>query len=352
MKNYLEKIEPSLREYYEILSPDMPDFLEEYINTEAMQKQAGISVTCGTYYSNMYDQVWYSSLDHSIAVALIIWNFTKDKKQTLSGLFHDIATPVFKHCIDFMNKDYDKQESTEELTTKLISDSEEIMNLLKRDGISIDEIKDYHMYPIADNDTPLLSSDRLEYTLSNGYGVTEKIWGLNDIKEVYKDIAILKNEDGIDELGFNSLEKAEKFVETMSKLSRLYRRNKTKFTMQFLADTMKKMSEAGLITVSDLYKYSEKEVMQMIENSSLENISDAFKMWKNTDSINESDIKPENDIYFVSIDNVKVRYINPLVRMESGEVKRIADISEKAKDAIKHAKEYKTKKYVYLDFKY
>ena len=85
-----------------------------------MQKQAGISVSCGTYYSKMYNQMWYSSLDHSIAVALIIWHFTHDKKQTLSGLFHDIATPVFKHCIDFLNGDYMRQESTENLTTKII----------------------------------------------------------------------------------------------------------------------------------------------------------------------------------------------------------------------------------------
>ena len=350
MKNYLEKINPSLKEYYEILSPEIPDFLGDYINTEVMQKQNGISVTCGTYYSDMYDQVWYSSLDHSIAVALIIWNFTKDKKQTLSGLFHDIATPVFKHCIDFMNKDYEKQESTEELTTKFIKDSEEIMALLKRDGIKIEEINDYHIYPIADNDTPLLSSDRLEYTLSNGYGVTEKLWGLNDIKDVYQDIVILKNEQGIEELGFNSIEKAEKFVMTMSKLSRLYRRNKTKFTMQFLADTMKKMSEAGLISVDDLYKYSEKEVMDMIENCRLDNISECFKTWKYAKEINESDIKPE-DVFFVSIDNVKVRYINPLVKT-NGEVKRIMEVSEKAKQAIEEAKNYKTKKYVYLDFKY
>ena len=158
----------------------------------------------------------------------------------------------------------------------------------------------------------------------------------------------MKNEDGTDELGFNSLDKAEKFVETMSMLSRLYRRNKTKFTMQFLADTMKKMSEAGLISVSDLYKYSEKEVMKMIESSSLENISDAFKTWKNADSINESDDMPEAGTYFVSIDNVKVRYINPLVKTQNGEVKRIVDISDKAKEAINVAKEYKTKKYVYL----
>ena len=125
MKNYLEKINPTLKEYYEILSPEIPDFLADYINTEVMQKQNGISVTCGTYYSDMYDQVWYSSLDHSVAVALIVWNFTKDKKQTISALLHDIATPVFKHCIDYMNGDYETQESTEKLTTSITRQKEQ-----------------------------------------------------------------------------------------------------------------------------------------------------------------------------------------------------------------------------------
>ena len=87
--------------------------------------------------------MWYSSLDHSVAVALIIWNFTNDKKQTLAGLFHDIATPAFKHAIDFMNGDYEKQESTEELTTQIIANSKEIMELLNRDNIKIDEVNDY-----------------------------------------------------------------------------------------------------------------------------------------------------------------------------------------------------------------
>ena len=50
-----------------------------------------------------------------------------------------------------------------------IADSKEIMNLLKRDNIKLEEINDYHKYPIADNDTPQLSSDRLEYSLSNAY---------------------------------------------------------------------------------------------------------------------------------------------------------------------------------------
>lgn len=243
-----------------------------------MQKQAGISVSCGTIYSKMYNQMWYSSLDHSVAVALIIYNFTKDKKQTLSGLFHDIATPIFKHTIDFMNKDYEKQESTEELTTKIISESKEIINLLHRDGIKVEEVSDYHIYPIADNDTPMLSSNRLEYTLSNGLGATEKIWGLKEIEEIYKNIEIQENEEGIQELGFTDLKIAEKFVHTMSILSRLYRREKTVFSMQLLADIMKKMSDKNMISISDLYKLSEKEVIEKIEHCNDENIVKCFNI--------------------------------------------------------------------------
>ena len=58
-----------------------------------------------------------------------------------------------------MNGDHEKQESTEELTTKIISESKEIMHLLNRDNIKIEEVSDYHIYTIADNDTPKLSSD-------------------------------------------------------------------------------------------------------------------------------------------------------------------------------------------------
>lgn len=348
MNNYLKNLDETIQKYFKILSNEFPEFLYDYINTPEMQKQAGISVSCGTIYSKMYNQMWYSSLDHSVAVALIIWNFTKDKKQTLSGLFHDIATPVFKHTIDFMNKDYEKQESTEELTTKIICESKEIMNLLQRDGIKVEEISDYHIYPIADNDTPMLSSDRLEYTLSNGLGATEKIWGLDEIEEIYKNIEIQKNEEGIQELGFKDIKIAEKFVKTMSILSRLYRREKTVFSMQLLADIMKRMSIQNMISIDDLYRLSEKEVIEKIEHCKDEKISQCFNIWRNATEIKTSDTLPNNK-YFVSIEKMKVRYINPLVR-NNNKFERIYDISENAKEDIEKALNYKTAKYTYLDF--
>lgn len=350
MKEYIETPTPQIQEYFNILSPEgIPKFLKKYIKTPPMQKQAKISTTCGTIYSNLFsNQFWYSSLDHSIGVALIIWNFTKNEKQTLSGLFHDIATPVFKHTIDYMNGNYEKQESTEELTSEIISKSKEIMEFLKEDGVKLKEVENYHIYPIADNDTPRLSSDRLEYTLINGLGGCIPLWNLEEVKQMYQDIEIQENEDGIHELGFKTKEKAEKFVQGMRKLSALYIENRTKFSMQFLADIMKKMSQEKLISKKDLYQLSEEEIIQKIENCNIENIADCFKIWKKATKIGESDQLVEGK-YCVNIQNAKIRYINPLVRQENKFV-RLDTISAKAKQEIEKTKNFKTKKYAYLDF--
>ena len=197
MNEYFENLDEKIKEYFKVLSEGMPDFLYDYINTPAMQRIGKIGCGCGTDYTKIFNnKFFYSNLDHSIGVALIIWNFTKDKRQTIAGLFHDISTPVFKHCIDFMNGDHETQESTEELTTYMIKNSKEIMELLERDNIKVNEVDDYHIYPIADNDTPKLSADRLEYTFTNGL-YFKKVWDVQKIKKIYSNIEIQINEDGI-----------------------------------------------------------------------------------------------------------------------------------------------------------
>lgn len=350
MNKYLESLNEDIRAYYSILSEEFPEFLMDYINTPAMQKQAGISVSCGTIYTKLFSyKYWFSSLDHSIAVALIIWHFTKDKKQTLSGLFHDIATPAFKHVIDFMNGDYTKQESTEELTTEMIANSKEIKDLLNRDGIKIEEVCDYHMYPIADNDTPKLSSDRLEYTMSNGLGVRKNLFTIDEIREIYNDICILNDEEGTVELGFKTKEIAEKFVHNMSILSVSYVDNRTKLTMNFLAEIMKRMSKLGLITKEEMYELSEKEVIEKIKKCDEDNISTNFEIWENAQRIIESEIPLENK--FGGELKGKLRYINPLVQTEKG-IYRLKDISESGKKDIDACVNYTTPKYAYFDFEF
>lgn len=340
--NYIDKIDNRIKQYFNILENEYPEWLNDYINTEALLKQQYISVTCGTIYSELFESdFFYSSLDHSIAVALIIWHFTHDKKQTLSGLFHDIATPVFKHSVDFLNGDYMTQESTEDLTTTIISNSKDIMKLLERDNIKISEIDDYHIYPIADNDTPKLSSDRLEYSLSNAL-FTYNLATEEEIKELYEDLEVQKNEDNIDEISFKTKKLARKFVKLTSRLSVIYREDRTRYSMQLLADIVKRLNEDKLLTLEDLYNLKESDVIKMIESHECRDI---FNKWRKAKKVKTSVEEPKN-VYYVH-HGAKIRYINPLVNGE-----RISDICKIAKNMIDKNLSYDMTKYVYLDFNF
>lgn len=336
---YLDTIDNRLKEYYRILSWNFPPFLNDYIYTKEMQHQKEISVTCGKIYSKMFKYGYpYTSLDHSVGVALIVWNFTADKKQTLAGLFHDIASPVFKHTVDIFNGDADKQESTEGKTSDIIKNSKEIMTLLERDDIKLEEVDDYHIYPIADNDTPRLSADRLEYSLSNALFVNE-LCDMEEIKRFYENIYVGINENKELELCFDDANIADEFVELTSKLSILYRDDKTRFSMELLSDILKWLIKNNILTINDLYTLSENDVIEIINKSRLK---DAFGKWANMKDVKVSKNMP-GDYYWVR-SRAKIRYIDPLV-IDS----RISSLSENARNNIANNFNYDMKNYVYSD---
>ncbi len=342
MNKYWNSLSKEIKDYFKILEPDFPVWLNDYINTKELLKQQYISITCGTIYTDLFEShFFYSSLDHAVAVALIVWHFTHDKKETLSGLFHDIATPAFKHCVDYLNGDYLNQESTEALTTEIIKNSKEIMALLKRDNIKVSEVDNYHLYPVADNDTPKLSADRLEYSLSNAL-FTYELLNLQSIKEIYNDIEIQNNEEKEIELGFKTKKIARNFVKVTSRLSIIYRDDRTRFSMQFIADILKKLSNEGKISKKDLYELKEREVIDIIESSKY---NDIFQIWKNAKKLKISKEKPKN-VYYVH-HKAKVRYINPLFKG-----KRISECCKIANKMIENNLAYNMDNYVYLDFKF
>jgi len=349
MSKYYDNLNNLRKEYFKILSPVFPEWLLDYIDTPEMQRLSGISMLCGTDYSKIYNYVSFNStLDHSVGVALIIWNFTKDKKQTLAGLFHDIATPTFKHCIDFMNGDSEHQESTEERTEQIIKNSKTIMNLLDRDGIKIEEISDYHIYPIADNDTPRLSADRFEYTFSNGiflYGA----WNLDEVSKYYKDIVILKNEDGIEELGFKTQQICKEYLHTILPIFANYDDDNTRTVMQFFADIVKSMNVKGYITIDDLYELSEEDVINKIMNCNDSYIKESFSKFKNATHTFSSET-PAHNKYCISVKGKK-RYIVPLTK-SNGEVCRINKIDETANKEVENYMNLKRSKYTGFDFEF
>lgn len=349
MSKYYNNLDDLRKEYFKVLSPVFPEWLLDYIDTPEIQRLSGISMLCGTDYLKIYDyKSFNSTLDHSVGVALIIWNFTKDKKQTLAGLFHDIATPIFKHCIDFMNGDSEHQESTEERTEQVIRNSQTILSLLNRDGIKVEEISDYHIYPIADNNTPRLSADRFEYTFSNGlflYGA----WNVDEISKYYNDITILKNEDGIEELGFKTPQICKEYLHTILPIFANYDSDNNRTVMQFFADIVKSMNVKGYITVDDLYELSEEDVINRILNCDDTYIKESFVKFQNATSVYGSDT-PVNNRYCISVKGKK-RYIVPLTQ-NNGNAYRISQIDETARNEVQDYINLKRSKYTGFNFEF
>lgn len=293
----------------DIYSKDFPNFIKELINTPEFKRLSNVGMNCGCEYTSFpifSKGKDYTRYEHSIGVALIIWHFTKDIKQSIAGLLHDISSPVFAHVIDFLNGDHETQESTEEKTEEIIANSMEIQEILKKYNLSTKDVYDYHMYPIADNDSPLLSADRLEYTLGNAFYYGFK--SMEEIRDMYEDLVVSVNEFGQSEISFSTLDKAIEFTCISIENSKVYSSNVDRFAMQYLADLLKLAVNKRVISMKDLYTVEDQVISKLKKDEELKS------MWKDFTKLSQiftSKEKPEYG-YWVNIP-AKKRYINPQV---------------------------------------
>ncbi|MGI5096913.1 hypothetical protein IZU27_01070 [Treponema socranskii] len=254
--------------YHRILSADFPEFINNYIDLPILQRLSGIGLLCGTDWTPLYrNRFFYSRLDHSIGVALILWHFTHDRAETLAGLLHDVSTPVFSHVADFRNGDALTQESTENENEAMLRNDDALCAKLRTDGISIDAVADYHVYPLADNKLPRLSADRLEYMFPSGAAL-EGSWTLSEIAEAYGNIDICINEDGERELGFRTQKIAETYCEKTCRTGHILQLNENKLALKLLSDIVDRAIAIGLIAEKDCYEKTEREIVDRFDSFS------------------------------------------------------------------------------------
>ena len=337
-----------ISEYFDILCPrsDYPDFLDRYIELPVLQRLAGIGLLCGTDWTKLYrNRFYYSRLDHSKGVALIVWHFTHDKAQTIAGLLHDISTPVFSHVSDFRKGDALTQTATEEPTARIIRGDKALNQLLAEDGLTTAQVEDYHIYPIADNEIPQLSADRLEYMFPSGMAL-DGSWTMEEIHHCYNDITVLKNEDGQDELGFQTLEIAELYCEHFCMIGHILQLNENKLALHMLGQIMNMADKAGLLNETDFMTLSEKDVMERLDGllrcTRNDILARYYHTFRTMTSIEHTDhALPEDENFSVNL-KVKQRYINPLVLSTSSTTtsQRHYDVSAKARHIIDDFKTY------------
>ena len=298
-----------VRALWPIYHREIPIFLREFAAAPSVERLREVGMNCGCEYTQFpqFAKIGsYSRFDHSMGTALIIWHFTGDEKQALAGLFHDIATPVFAHVVDFLNGDHLRQESTESGTAERIAGDRRLCDLLKAHGLAVEQVADYHIYPIADNAPPALSADRLEYTLGNllNYGFA----GRGEIAVFYEDLTMGRDETGRPELVFRTPETASAFAMAALRNSRVYVADEDRLAMQALADLLRLALERGVLTHRDPWG-TEPAVIEKLNADPV--CGDAWRRFRSYSCVLRSEERPPNGCWIRV--NAKKRWIDPLV---------------------------------------
>lgn len=323
------------------IDKEYPYFIDKYLKTKTMKRLKHITQFCGCDYTKLYNPLFlFTRYDHSLVVAHMSWHFSKNKKETIISLLHDVGTPCFSHTIDCVLGDYENQESSEKNVKNIIKLDKELLLYLKEDGIDLEDFDDLSKYYILENSSPKLCTDRLDGVLHTAY-----IWihshSLEEIKRVYDDLVVLKNEDNIDEIGFKTQKVAEEFTNMVFKYSIELQGNTDKYVMEYISRLVKESFNKKLISLDDLYIKKEIEICNIFNNN-----FESWKTFQKEDKIISTNKRPKDHLY-ISI-NTKKRKTIPLISTKEGN-KRIIEISKHSKKIYYDIEKFKDKKYASIE---
>ena len=254
--------------YHSVYQTDTPEFLKALCLTAPLKRLERVGMNCGCEYTafpRFASIERYTRAEHSLGAALIVWRFTSDAAQSVSALLHDIATPVFAHVVDFLRGDYLGQTATESGTAELIRASAEIGAVLRSLGLRAEDVEDYHRYPVADNDPPRLSADRLDYTLGNA--VNFSLASPEELGEIFSDLRVGENERGETELVFSDARKAARFAALALECSRIYVCDADRCAMQTLSELLRDALAAGVLAEEDLRSTEEEVIAKLLADA-------------------------------------------------------------------------------------
>ena len=302
-----------------IYHPELPDFLAPFVRLPELERLRQVGMNCGCEYTafpRFQNLPESSRYHHSLGAARITWHFTRETAPTIAALFHDIATPVFAHTVDFLRGDYLQQEATEDGTGELLRRSAVLSALLAPLGLRVEDVEDCHPSPVADNASPRLSADRLEYTLRN---ILHYRFGtLDDLRRFYNDLCVT-SEDETAELAFRALDTARDFAFAALLCSEIYVSPEDRYAMQRLSELLRDAIARGVLAHEDLYGVEPAVIAR------LESDPETARAWSAYCALHEmiaDETAPEADRRTI---RAKKRSIDPWVSGQG----RLSEIDEK-----------------------
>ena len=338
---YIHTRKNEIKSIHDIYNDENSKILELFNEIPEINRLEHISEVSGINITKFFGGLNQSTiLDHCMGVALILEKYTNEEKQVIAGLLHGLNTPAFNEASKHMN-----EKLNEKSIYDVIVGSDKLFEYFLNNNIDLQDICDYSKYPLAKSDGIKLDAESIENVLRISYFLGNIT--LKELKEIYDDITVTKNEDGILEFAFDNYNIAEKFCKLSIDVARKHRSYESKISMKIVATLLELMLKREEINSEDLYKYADKAIYEIGINSSDRRISEGWQKLKEIDKL-YTKFNPVEDKFCVKV-NVKARYIDPLVKLKGGYV-RISRVSLELKEEINQFLNSDTDLYMYADF--
>lgn len=244
---YFKTLKKEDQRYLRILCKDWPSWLDKYIATPEMKRLR--FVTSARNYTELYATKNPDMLLRSVAQALIVWNFAKDKNSTVAALLENINTPVFNLKLPRINLDESLDEASK------------ISKLLAKDGFTPGKLK---------NDLPIAVKFEKFFTEAN--------LSRAQIERFYNNLELKTS--GTFDLAFSDLKVAEDFSKIVAKTSVKLHDDKAKFVEDFMRSCIEILIGEKELSEKALYHLTEQDVVKLIKKSKNEKLREDFMKFR------------------------------------------------------------------------
>ena len=347
--NYLEERSEEVKALHDIYlcGKEIPEYLLELIKIPEIARLANVDASSGLQLSGFPTVSYhYSLLDHSLGVALILDNFTTNQNQVMAAFIHDIAVPSFVESAYHIDEKSLGADNTPHTVYDMVVASDALFDFFMKRNISINEICDYTVYPLAYNLSPSLCAYRLENLLHHMYlsGVCKS----EEITDFYNDLIVVPNEEHIPEFCFLDERKAEKFCVLSLETFEDFRSYEAKSVIQFISDTLAAMIRREVIATKDLYHFGDRAIMEMGLSCSDKRISDRWNYLPSLNKVYTKFNKVEGRHCYQMTSDIEC--VDPLIKLKSGELMRAASRFDLCREKMNSFLNSDTDLYFYFDY--
>ena len=273
--------------------------LEELVHTEPFQRLKRIHQGGAIIIAR--PDLNQTRFEHSIGVMKLIQVLEGSLTEQIMGLLHDISHTAFSHLIDYV-LDLPEENYHEQIFTEVMQHPE-ILRVIEKYGLRIDQLLTPNKFTILDYPLPGLCADRIDYTLRDLMKLeqitkAEVAWFL-------KGLAIVNNRIVVTEVEY-----AQWFKNKYTFLVEEYFNGRdNKRANKFMASITKELYGNGNLTLAD-FNEDDFQVLKKIEHVLKIDLHTSYQDWLSKQDFNilfktkprdvDPDVIVENQLFRLS----------------------------------------------------